>query len=378
MYDIPLFDLNFGEEEKLAIVETLESKWISMGPRCAEFEKRFAEMFGVKYACAVTNCTAALHLACCALNINEGDEVICPSLTFAATVNCIRYVGAIPVFVDIYGNDNLCIDANQIEALITERTKAIIPMHYAGFPCDMKKIMEIAKKYGLYVIEDACHAPLSVYNGKKLGTIGDVGCFSFFSNKNISTGEGGMIVTNNEEIYNKVKLMRSHGMTTMSYQRALGHAVNYDLVDLGYNYRMDDIRASIGIVQLNKLREDLNKRIQIRSWYCEGLSKLELIHVPFKNKTEFASNYIFPIVLKNSNVEKRDMFRAKLHENGIQTSVHYPAVHRFSAYKKFSKKLYHTEYVADNEITLPMYAKLEKNQIEYICNKVAECYNELK
>lgn len=378
MYDIPLFDLNFGEEEESAVVETLKSKWISMGPKCVEFEKKFAETLNVKYACAVTNCTAALHLACCALGIKNEHEVLCPSLTFAATVNCIRYVGANPVFVDICGNDDLCIDANQMESLITERTKAIIPMHYAGFPCDMEKIMEIAKEYGLYVIEDACHAPLSVYKGKKLGTIGDVGCFSFFSNKNISTGEGGMIVTNNEEIYNKVKLMRSHGMTTMSYQRALGHAVNYDLVDLGYNYRMDDIRASIGIAQLNKLREDLNKRIQIRNWYCERLSKLESIHIPFKNKTEFASNYIFPIVLKNSIVEKRDMLRTKLHEKGIQTSVHYPAVHRFSVYRKFSKKLYNTEYVADNEITLPMYAKLEKSQIEYICDKFVECCNELK
>lgn len=372
MYDIPLFDLNFDEEEERAVIETLKSKWISMGLKCAELEEKFARMFDVKYACAVTNCTAALHLACCALGIKAGDEVICPSLTFAATVNCIRYVGATPVFADIYGNDNLCMDANQIETLITEKTKAIIPMHYAGFPCDMNKIMEIAKKHNLFVIEDACHGPLSVYEGKKLGTIGDVGCFSFFSNKNISTGEGGMLVTNNEEIYNKAKLMRSHGMTVMSYQRASGHATSYDIVDLGYNYRLDDIRASIGIVQLDKLRGDLEKRIQIRKWYYEGLSKLDLVHVPFKDYAEFVSNYIFPIVLKDSTVEKRDLIREKLHKNGIQTSVHYPAIHRFSAYQEFSRKLSNTEYVTDNEVTLPMYAKLQKEQVEYICEQVAE------
>lgn len=373
MYNIPLFDLSFDEEEEYAVVETLKSKWISMGPKCKAFEDKFAEMLNVKYACAVTNCTAALHLACCALGIKSGDEVICPSLTFAATVNCVRYVGAIPVFADIYGNNNLCIDANQIESLITEKTKAIIPMHYAGFPCDMNKIMEIAKKHNLFVIEDACHGPLSVYEGQKLGTIGDVGCFSFFSNKNISTGEGGMIVTNNEEVYNKVKLMRSHGMTAMSYQRATGHATTYNIVDLGYNYRMDDIRASIGIVQLDKLMVDLKKRKMIREWYCECLSKLNLLDIPFKSNKEFASNYIFPVVLKDSTTEKRDMFRNKLQENGIQTSVHYPAIHRFSAYEEYSRELPNTEYVSDNEVTLPMYAKLQKSEIEYICDKVAEC-----
>lgn len=373
MYDIPLFDLNFDEEEERAVMNTLKSRWISMGPACEAFEKKFAQMLHVKYACAVTNCTAGLHLACCALGIADGDEVICPSLTFAATVNCIRYVGATPVFTDICGNHDLCMDAEQIESLITPKTKAIIPMHYAGFSCDMNKIMKIAKAYGLYVIEDACHAPLSAYEGIALGTIGDVGCFSFFSNKNISTGEGGMLVTNNEEIYHKVKLMRSHGMTTMSYQRASGHATNYDILNIGYNYRMDDIRASIGIVQLDKLEKDLEKRAQIREWYCEYLSNSEDFTIPFENRREFVSNYIFPIVLKNSDAEKRDLFRSRLHENGIQTSVHYPAIHRFSAYKNFRRDLPKTEYATDNEVTLPMYAKLQKNQIEYICEKAIAC-----
>lgn len=373
MYDIPLFDLNYGEEEERAVVQTLKSKWISTGPKCVELEKKFCEMLNVKYACAVTNCTAALHLACCVLGIKSGDEVICPSLTFAATVNCIRYVGAAPVFADIYGNDNLCIDADQVENLITEKTKAIIPMHYAGFPCDMNKIMEIAKKHNLVVIEDACHGPLSEYEGKKLGTVGDIGCFSFFSNKNISTGEGGIMVTDNEEIYNKIKLLRSHGMTTMSYQRASGHATAYDIVDLGYNYRMDDIRASLGVVQLDKLKKDLEQRVQIREWYCERLAKLSEITVPFEENKEFVSNYIFPIVLKNSTAEKRDAFRNKLHEKGIQTSVHYPAIHRFSAYKEYTRKLPNTEYVTDNEITLPMYSRLQEKDIEYICNGIVEC-----
>ena len=373
MYDIPLFDLNYGEEEENAALQTLRSRWISTGPKCAELEEKFATMLDAKYACTVTNCTAALHLACCVMGIKSGDAVICPSLTFAATVNCIRYVGATPVFADIYGSENLCMDADQIEELITDKTKAIIPMHYAGFPCDMQKIMEIANRYNLFVIEDACHGPLSEYRGKKLGTIGDIGCFSFFSNKNISTGEGGIMVTDHEETYKKLKLLRSHGMTTMSYQRASGHATSYDIVDLGYNYRMDDIRASLGVVQLDKLRKDLKQRAKIREWYCKRLTKLNGIVVPFMDNKEFVSNYIFPVVLKNSDAEKRDAFRNKLHEKGIQTSVHYPAIHRFSAYKEFTKKLPNTEYATDNEITLPMYARLREKDVEYICDAVEDC-----
>lgn len=370
MYKIPLFNLNFGEEEKDAVIRTLDSKWISMGPRTEELEKKFAEEFNVKYACALTNCTASLHLACIALGIKTGDEVICPSLTFAATVNCIRYVGATPVFADICGTDNLCIDTNQIEMLITDRTKAIIPMHYAGFSCNMDKIMKIAREHGLYVIEDACHGPLSMYKGRNLGTIGDVGCFSFFSNKNISTGEGGMLITDNEDIYNRVKLLRSHAMTVMSYQRASGHATNYDIVDVGYNYRIDDIRASIGIVQLSKLREDLKERAKVREWYCERLGRIDRIIIPFQDNIDFASNHIFPIVLSDSTVKEREFLRNMLHEKGIQTSVHYPAIHRFSAYRNFYRELPNTEYVADNEVTLPMYAKLKKEEVEYICDNV--------
>jgi len=377
MYNIPLFDLNFGQEEEEAVVETIRSRWISMGPKCAELEDRFADMLHVKFACAVTNCTAGLHLACCALGIGEGDEVICPSLTFAATVNCIRYVGATPVFADICGNENLCIDTEQIEKLITVKTKAIIPMHYAGFPCDMSKIMEIAKKYSLYVIEDACHGPLSEYKGAKLGTIGDIGCFSFFSNKNISTGEGGIVVTNDEKIFERIKLMRSHGMTTMSYQRASGHATSYDIVDVGYNYRMDDIRASIGVAQLEKLQRDLEKRIQIREWYMKYLDNDKHICIPFKDNSEFVSNYIFPVVLEDSTSEKRDKIREKLQQNGIQTSVHYPAIHRFSAYAEFKRYLPRTEYATDNEITLPMYAKLTEEQIKYICEKLVKYCSEV-
>mgnify|MGYP001311040931 CR=1 FL=1 len=329
-------------------------------------------MLKVDHALSLSSCTSALHLALKTLGIQEGDEVICPSLTFVASVNSIMYVGATPVFCDIESYEHLNISAEKIEHLITSKTKAILVVHMAGFPAEMDKIKALAEKYNLNIIEDACHGPLSEYKGEKLGTIGDIGCFSFFSNKNISTGEGGMLVTNNKDVVDKAKLLRSHGMTTMSYQRASGHATRYDVVDLGYNYRMDDIRASIGIVQLKKLQKDLEKRIKVRAHYVERLKEIESIEVPFKNNSEFASNYVMPIVLLNSNAEKRNQVRNYLHEKGIQTSVHYPAIHQFSIYEKYSRELPITEYVSDNEITLPMFADLSKDEVNYICDNLAE------
>lgn len=369
-YSIPLFDLNFDEAEEKAVLETIQSKWISTGPKVEQFERKFANLLDVKYAAALSNCTVSLHLALKLANIGEGDEVICPSLTFVATVNAIRYVNATPVFADITSYQDLTISPEDIERNITPRTKAIIVMHYAGFACQMDRIMEIASAHNLKVIEDACHAPLSTYNGKKLGTIGDIGCFSFFSNKNISTGEGGMLITNNEDYFKRAKLLRSHGMTSMSYERSTGHSTEYDVVELGYNYRMDDMRASIGIVQVGKLEEDLISRAIVRDKYLEVMEPIDKIYIPFKDHRGFVSNYIFPIVLKNSNRQYRDQVRARLHGMGIQTSIHYPAVHRFSIYKEFNSELPVTEYVTDNEITLPMYGKLNIDDISYIATSL--------
>jgi dTDP-4-amino-4,6-dideoxygalactose transaminase len=366
MYKIPLFELNFDEKEEQAVLEVLRSKWISTGPKVDELEKKFAKMLNVNHSVALANCTVALHLALILAGIKENDEVICPSLSFVATVNAIRYINAVPVFADIISYENLTIDPLDIEKKITDKTKAIIVMHYGGFACDMYTIMNLANRYKLKVIEDACHGPLSEYRGRKLGSIGDIGCFSFFSNKNISTGEGGMLVTNNPEYYEKALLLRSHGMTSLSYERAKGHSSSYDVVELGYNYRMDDIRASIGIVQLAKLQEDLEKREKVRKNYTKCLSGLNTVMIPFINNSEFVSNYIMPIILMDSTSERREMIRNKLHVAGIQTSVHYPAIHKFSIYKKYNTELPITEYVSDNEITLPMYGNLTEQKLQYI------------
>lgn len=369
-YKIPLFNLNFDEREAQAAYDTIKSGWISTGPKNAELEQMFVDMWKVKYAVSMSNCTSSLHTCCMVCGFGPGDEVIVPSLTFAASYNCIRYVGATPVFADIVGPNHINIDPKDIEAKITPRTKGIIAVHMAGFPADMDAIMAIAKKHQLKVIEDACHGPLSEYKGKKLGTIGDCASFSFFSNKNISTGEGGMFITNNEKMAAKARLIRSHGMSTMSYQRASGHATEYDITCLGYNFRMDDIRAAIALEQLKKLPKDLEARVAVRRWYVERLVKNPRLSVPFADCKEFTSNYIFPIVLLDSTKEKRNALREYIHAAGVQTSVHYPAGHRFSTYKGLGVVLPQTDYVADNEVTLPMYAALTKEQVDFICDTV--------
>ena len=367
-YKIPLFNLNFDEREVQAACDTIQSGWVSTGPKNAELEQMFIDMWGIKYAVSMANCTSALHVCCKVCGLGIGDEVLVPSLTFAASVNCIRYVGATPVFCDIVGSEHINIDPKEIEKNITPNTKAIVVVHMAGFSAKMAEIMTIARKYNLKVIEDACHGPLSEYNGMKLGTIGDCAAFSFFSNKNISTGEGGMFVTNNEEMAKQARLLRSHGMTTMSYQRASGHATTYDILELGYNYRMDDIRAAIAIEQLKKLPNDLKKRNHVRQRYLERLNGVKGIEVPFADNKEFVSNYIMPIVLTKGDAAYRDAVREKIHAAGIQTSVHYPAIHRFSIYKDYPALLPQTEYVTDHEITLPMYAALTDEQVDFICN----------
>ena len=362
--------MNFDECEAQAAYNTIKSGWISTGPKNAELEQMFKDMWSVKYAVSMTNCTDALHVCCIVCGFGPGDEVICPSLTFAASCNCIRYVGATPVFADIIGPDDMNINPKDIEAKITPRTKGIVVVHMAGFPCKMDEIMAIARKHNLKVIEDACHGPLSEYKGKKLGTIGDCAAFSFFSNKNISTGEGGMFITNNEEMEKAARLIRSHGMSTMSYQRAKGHATAYDITCLGYNFRLDDIRASIAIEQLKKLPGDLQRREVVRKRYIEQLSGIPQIAIPFADNKEFVSNYIMPIVLLNSSRDRRNQIREYIHAAGIQTSVHYPAVHHFSTYQELGAILPQTDYVTDNEITLPMYAALTDEQVDFICETI--------
>ena len=302
---VPLADLDYDQHEEEAVVRVLRSKWITMGAITQEFEAQFSKMVGARYAIAVSNATEALHLACLALGIGPGDEVIAPSLSFVATSNAILYTGADVRFADVIGTKELTIDPDGIAKHISPKTKAIIVMHYGGFPCRMKEILALAERFNLVVIEDAAHAPGASLDGIAMGTWGTIGCFSFFSNKNLATGEGGMLVTDRDDVAEKVRLLRSHGMTSLSYDRHRGHAHSYDVIDLGFNYRIDEIRSALGLEQLKKLAANNHRRkiCTERYWHKLNSSRVGL---PFNDVAGSPSYHLLPIMLPDG-VEQRSI-----------------------------------------------------------------------
>jgi dTDP-4-amino-4,6-dideoxygalactose transaminase len=372
---VPLADIDFDEQEVSAVTDVLHSRWLSMGEVTQGFEQDFASFIGAKHTLAVTNATAALHLACLASGIGAGDEVIVPSLTFVATANAVRYTGATPVFADIESDNWLNISPDSIEACITERTRAILVVHYAGFPCDMPAIMEIARKHDLVVLEDSAHAIGSLLNERSLGTWGSIGCFSFFSNKNMTTGEGGMLATDNDELAERLRILRSHGMTSLSWDRHKGHAWSYDVVDLGYNYRIDEMRSALGRVQLKKLPANNQRREHLTNLYREMLTELvPEVHMPFEAVRGTSCYHILPILLPPQT--DRIHFMEGLKSHGVQTSIHYPPVHQFKIYhdewQKRGISLPVTEDVAAREVTLPLYPTMSDGQVEWVVQAIKD------
>ena len=371
-WQIPLADIDFDSREEAAVIEVLKSRWLSMGAVSQAFEAEFASYVGARHALAVANGTAALHMACLAVGLGPGDEVIVPSLTFVATANAIRYTGAIPIFVDIESEQDLDISVSLIEKKLTKRTRAIMVMHYGGYACDMPAIMKLAKVHGLIVIEDAAHAIGSEIEGRRLGVWGEVGCFSFFSNKNMTTGEGGMVVTNDDAAADKMRILRSHGMTTMTWDRHKGHAWSYDVVELGYNYRIDEIRAALGRVQLSKLERNNQLRRDLSTLYREQLSELiPTIIVPFDKPRGRSACHLLPVLLPVGC--DRFGFMEYMKTHGIQTSIHYPPIHKFKTYSEGGKTLYNlplTEDVAGREVTLPLYPGLTDENVAYVVQSV--------
>ena len=372
---VPLADVKLGIEEENAVLEVLRSGWLTMGQVSQAFEQQLADFVGVKHAIAVNNATAALHLACLAAGLRPGDEVILPSLTFVATANAIRYTGATPVFADIESEDWLCLCPHAVRERITKKTKAIMVMHYAGFACDMPAIMRIAKEHGLAVIEDAAHAVGASLQGKALGTWGDVGCYSFFGNKNMTTAEGGMLVTNDDVLAEKARLLRSHGMTTLTWDRHQGHASSYDVVGLGYNYRIDEIRSAIGREQLKKLPAGNARRAHLVKRYRQLFGRhCPQLGLPFEEARGVSSQHIFPVLLPIGS--DRAAFRESMKSKGIQTSFHYPPVHEFEIYREFvgnpEETLYMTGLVASRQVTLPLFPGMTEAQQDLVVAAVSE------
>lgn len=374
-WKITLSDIDLDEREIESVTEVLRTKWLSMGLVTQQFEKEFAKYLGVKYAFGVSNGTAALHIANRVLGIREGNEVIVPSLTFVATANSVLYCGAKPVFADITSQENFNISPDDISKKITRKTKAITVVHYGGYPCDMDAIMEIANNNGLKVIEDAAHAPGAEYRGKKCGTIGDVGCFSFFANKNLVTGEGGMVVTNDDTLAEKIRIMRSHGMTALTWDRHKGHAHSYEVVDIGFNYRINEMASALGLVQLGKLDGNNERRRKIVEMYRKELEDVPGVSIPFKDYKDKSSYHIFPILLSKDIL--RSEFINKLKEKGIQTSIHYHPVHLFTYYRKiFGFKegmLLKTEFAGKHVVTLPLHPQMNAGDVEYIVKCISKC-----
>ncbi len=370
-YAVPLID----DEDINEVVETLKSGWVAKGPRTIEFEKRFAEYTGAKYAVAMNSATAALHVALIAGGVKPGDEVITTPITFAATANTIIHVGATPVFVDV-DPETFCIDVNKIEEKITDKTTAIVPVHYTGHACDMDKIRAIAEKYNLFVSEDAAHAIDTFYKGDLIGKKGDCASFSFYATKNICTGEGGMLTTNSEDIAEKARVMSTHGMSKAAWNRyGKGGAWRYDIEYPGHKYNMFDIQAALAKTQMNKLSAMQDRRKEIVKKYEEGFSRLDGIKLPPEEDYTTHSWHLYVVRLELDKLTiDRDKFIELMGEANIGTSVHFIPVHLMSYYREnFGYKegdFPVAESYFDTILSLPLYPKMTDEDVQDVINAV--------
>lgn len=370
-YSVPLID----DADINEVVETLKSGWVAKGPRTMEFEKRFAEYTGAKYAVAMNSATAALHIALIAGGVKPGDEVITTPMTFAATANTIIHVGATPVFVDI-DPVTFCIDADKIEEKITDKTKAIVPVHYMGHACDMDKIRAIADKYNLFVSEDAAHAIDTYYKGDLIGKNGDCASFSFYATKNICTGEGGMLTTNREDIAEKARVISAHGMSKAAWNRyGKGGSWRYDIEYPGHKYNMFDIQAALAKTQMDKLPAMQARRKEIVKEYEKSFKNLDGITIP--GAADYTTHswhlYVLRLNLDKLTID-RDKFIELMAEANIGTSVHFIPVHLMSYYRdNFGYKegdFPVTESYFDSIVSLPLYPKMTDADVQDVINAV--------
>lgn len=357
------------------VVKTLKSGWIGTGPKVHQFEEDFKKYIGVKHAVAISSCTAGLHLGIVALGIGPGDEVIVPSMTFAATANSVIHAGAKPIMVDV-DRFKMTIDLEDVKRKITERTKAIIPVHFAGRACQVDEIEEIAKQYNLRIIHDTAHAIETEFNGKKIGTYSDLSSYSFYVTKNVVTAEGGMVVTNDDELASKLKIYALHGMSKDAWKRFSDDGYkHYQVVFPGFKYNMTDIQASIGIHQLKRVEEYSKRRKQIWDIYNNELKALPLFLPPAPEENTRHAYHLYTILLDIENARiSRDELLASLHKMNIGTGVHYISLHLQPYYRDtFGYKrgdFPNSEFISQRTLSIPFSAKLTDEDVADVINSL--------
>ena len=377
-WKVQLSELSYDEAETRAVEQVLESKWLTMGERTLKFEHEFSNYLesdcnGV----ATSSATASLHLILRALDLPKGSEVIIPALTFVSDVNVVLELGLVPVLADCSSFIDFNVCDESIMNAITSKTKVVIIVHFAGYPKCLNKLKEICEKNKVYLIEDVAHAPGASIDNSMCGTLGDFGFFSFFSNKNLACGEGGFVTSNDKVLLDKIRLLRSHGMSAPTLDRHKGRATTYDITTSGYNYRIDEIRSSLAIEQLKKLDKNNKKRGQLVSRYRKNLEHSKLT-IPFckSDPNSISAYHIFPVLLPNktSRIKVINHMKAK----GIQTSIHYPSFKSFTAHKKWSNE-YETpiaDEICARELTLPLFPTLKEDEVDYVSEEILEALND--
>ena len=370
---VPFVVPNIQNSDKKAIELALQSNLLTDGPILKRFEDEFSKFTGSKYAIGVSNATSALHLSLKSQGIGIGDEVIIPNITFVATANSVLHTGATPVLVDV-NYDDINISIKSIEKSITKKTKAIIPVHFAGKSCDMSKLKKISKKFGLKIIEDCAHAIGTKFNKTHVGNFGETGCFSFYPTKNLTTFEGGMIITNSKQTALKIKSMRNHGITKSLKERfTKGHPWDFDVSELGYNYRLDEIRASLGFNQLKRLKKMNQLRQNASRYYTKNLKNTSGVETFEDSKLKDNSCHLYVIkVLKDFNLTRNNLFNYLL-KHGIRTSVHYKPLDKFNFYKSNSKiysSLNISHELYEKILSLPLFPQISKKELDLVINTI--------
>jgi dTDP-4-amino-4,6-dideoxygalactose transaminase len=378
---VPLFDVRLPDEALEAVEDTLRSGWLTMGPRTERFEQEFAAHVGVRHALAVSSCTAALHLAYLAAGVGPGDEVVVPAITFVATANAARYCGATPVLADISGQHDLGVDPADVEARITPRTKAVCVVHFAGYAGAVEELRRLCDERGLALVEDAAHTPSATPagGGRKLGGWGLAGAFSFFSNKVLGCGEGGLVATDDDGVAETVRSLRSHAMTSGTWDRHRGHAHAYDVVGLGFNYRLDEPRAALLSARLPFLEEDIAARRRLVHRYRRLLADVPGLVVPYTDaQVDTSSCYVMPVMLEEPGLQT-PLRELMLERWAVQTSVHYPSVSDFTTYAGEERApLPRSELAGRTEVTIPLYPHLSEPDQDRVVTAIREGLAELR